>query len=491
VVYLSSVDFPQVSSRKKDDTIASISAHPVVVDFDKLLRSGTAKENIFPNIPNIDLLHAVASLYNVALSEVTDDVIYPTIFETWSRTILLVRSVKQSEQSLYQNLLDSCNEPAKPEPLKEICKKVLNSSNTNGPQGDLSNQSNVTDPLKENDDVNPYSLVFSDDDESVNNDEEEGPDAVERFMVTFTDFLGSVKERKKRKNDIKNRLLENDNSTIEKEMLQRSIGIEDRLIGALTYERSYEKPGCKLLHLTLMAVRKKYQKYGCGSYMVKQLMNNSITEGSDAIIVNADTNAVEFFEKQGFSDDAILNSQFSHIGDCWFNSKRMCHISNFNGHYTQGADIRCDPLVLPDLQMRQMDLDLALWKEKSLQAYQTQAVLVDRMRHEILTLRAKLSVKDDQIAFLQEEIELLKEKIVDKSENDLRLRIETLKTSVTQFNSATFWEDCPSSSSSAECPLLPGTPSAGDTDYESKPIEPLSHALANIVIGDDAETSDS
>jgi len=39
----------------------------------------------------VDLLHGVANLYSVSLPEVTDDIIYPTLCEKWSKTLLLLR----------------------------------------------------------------------------------------------------------------------------------------------------------------------------------------------------------------------------------------------------------------------------------------------------------------------------------------------------------------------------------------------------------------
>jgi len=71
------------------------------------------------------------------------------------------------------------------------------------------------------------------------------------------------------------------------------------LVACATFERSYEIPGQRVLQLTLIAVRKKYRHLGIGHFMVQQLHDSTVTGGRDVIIVNADHNAVEFFEKQG------------------------------------------------------------------------------------------------------------------------------------------------------------------------------------------------
>ena len=75
--------------------------------------------------------------------------------------------------------------------------------------------------------------------------------------------------------------------------------MENRLIGCATFERSYERPGEKVIQLTLVAVRGKYRGLGIGSYLIKQLLDSTITGGCDVIVVNADHNAIEFFERHG------------------------------------------------------------------------------------------------------------------------------------------------------------------------------------------------
>ena len=77
------------------------------------------------------------------------------------------------------------------------------------------------------------------------------------------------------------------------------LGIENRLIACATFECSLKKPSEKVLLINLLAVRRKYRSIGIGSFIIKQLLNPSITGGSDVIVVNADPNAAEFFEKHG------------------------------------------------------------------------------------------------------------------------------------------------------------------------------------------------
>ena len=62
----------------------------------------------------------------------------------------------------------------------------------------------------------------------------------------------------------------------------------------------------------------------------------------------------------GFTDDVILNSRYAHIGDVWFNSKRMCYLGGFTGVMGEG-------LPDPYFSLRQMELEISLWKERNVQ----------------------------------------------------------------------------------------------------------------------------
>ena len=62
----------------------------------------------------------------------------------------------------------------------------------------------------------------------------------------------------------------------------------------------------------------------------------------------------------GFTDDVILNSRYAHIGDVWFNSKRMCYLNGFS-HPVGGRSTD------PYFSLREMELEISMWKERSVQ----------------------------------------------------------------------------------------------------------------------------
>jgi len=60
---------------------------------------------VVPGIPNTDLLHASASLYGVSLAEVTDDIIYPTLCEKWSKSILMILDESDAIERVKQRFM--------------------------------------------------------------------------------------------------------------------------------------------------------------------------------------------------------------------------------------------------------------------------------------------------------------------------------------------------------------------------------------------------
>jgi hypothetical protein len=176
--------------------------------------------------------------------------------------------------------------------------------------------------------------------------------------------------------------------------------------------------------------------------------------------------AIEFYEKYGFSLDPILNSKYSNIGDIWTNTTRMCYIppysstnefdknSNKKGSTfkIQGVNESSsnneepkefpDELSLNDLslhndnesppkttsnddqslldiednsssflsELTNMEKDYKLWQKAMFNSYQSQAKLFIKLKQEVLNLRAKLVARDSLIDELRVQNELLVKK---------------------------------------------------------------------------------
>jgi hypothetical protein len=50
----------------------------------------------------------------------------------------------------------------------------------------------------------------------------------------------------------------------------------------------------------------------------------------DAIVTSSDEDAIQFYLKQGFSDNPILNFKYKMIGDSWTNTTKMCYVPPYS-----------------------------------------------------------------------------------------------------------------------------------------------------------------
>ncbi|XP_039270144.2 uncharacterized protein LOC120344888 [Styela clava] len=375
-------------------------AVPVIVNFQKLLATDQ-QESVIQGTHNKNLLHAVAALYDRSLPDVTEDVIYSSIFEKWARTILLVQEYEDALKDFKVRELSKMHSNTRT-PHKDgsivvdtMTDKLVNAElkNANG-----ASESVVSSDPKECE--SRFSNVFSDMESESENEGEDDDDV--NYLDAIDEFFKGVQHRK----EARKRWIKEHNCSGEPTHL---LGIEHRLLGCATFEHSYEKPGHKVIQLTLIATRKRYRKMGIGRYMTKSIRNPALAGRYDAIVVNSDHSATNFFEKEGFSDDVLLNSKYADIGDTWYNCKRMCFLPPY---YSDAFDSSCigDQSTsdvyykdLEDLDLKQMELDLALYQERSLQAFQAQSTVIQRLRKEVLILRARASAQSDTIKMLTKE----------------------------------------------------------------------------------------
>lgn len=231
-------------------------------------------------------------------------------------------------------------------------------------------------------DVEPrkFDGVFSDteSDESAESEDEE-----EDFSKGAEEFVEAAKWRRTERQSDK--------------VSESSVGVESMIVGAATYERSYsitrQRPSEKVVQLNLLAVRKRCRKSGVGKFLIETLKDPTIIGLYDTIAVYADNDAVDFFKRNGFTDDVVLCSRFSELTDNWINSTLMCYLPPFTGPDYSGA-------FRNEEDLRAMDEDIRKWREKSLEAYQAQTSCVIRMQHEIKTLRAIVDTQEEAIKTL-------------------------------------------------------------------------------------------
>ncbi|XP_078573733.1 uncharacterized protein LOC144860416 isoform X1 [Branchiostoma floridae x Branchiostoma japonicum] len=360
-----------------------VTASPVIVDFRRLLQSSKSCIDVVPGVPNRDLLHAVVALYDVSLPDVGEEFLYATVCAKWSKTILMLRDSGEVVEELCKS---------HPVGGTSATSSTQDSGIADGEKGQQGGRG--ADEKKEDEDKRRFADVFSDSDSSdgSSSDSEEEED----FSAGADDFVQRVRERRQQRRDGRF------------QPSQGNLGIESRLLACATFERSYCK-GEKVVQLHLIAVRRRYRKWGMGRYLLKQVKHPPVVGTYDYLIVHADSSATDFFERFGFSDDVVLNSRFNEFDEQWTNTTMMCYIPPYAGLNGMSSD--------PELDLKAMELEIRKLREKSLDAYQCQMTCVMRIMHEIVTLQAKLSAQGDIIHTLQDKNDQLQ---MDKVAQDKR-----------------------------------------------------------------------
>ncbi|ELU10379.1 hypothetical protein CAPTEDRAFT_219718 [Capitella teleta] len=206
----------------------SVAATPILVDFRRILMTDAVE--VIPGVSNRSLLHAVIGLFDVSLNEMTPDVLYSTVCSKYARTMMLIRDAKDAQFDINRRK------------FKFKRTKSEEEISFDEPDAETKDEEDVFKGEEEK--PNTFENVYSDSDESESSDSESDE---EDFSKGINAFLKEVKVRKAFRAKVSEVPLSN-------------VGIEDRLVGALSFEKKYCKPSERIIHLTLIAVRKRLQQ---------------------------------------------------------------------------------------------------------------------------------------------------------------------------------------------------------------------------------------
>ena len=110
-------------------------------------------------------------------------------------------------------------------------------------------------------------------------------------------------------------------------------------------------------------------------YLSLPHQDTSLVGTFDAIVVHADNGATEFFKKEGFHDDLVINSQYKTLSDRWTNCTLMCYMPPFVGN-TVGSE----------QEVKAIQGEVDKWRAKSLEAYQALATAMARLNQEVMLI---------------------------------------------------------------------------------------------------------
>ncbi|XP_038662878.1 uncharacterized protein LOC119971435 isoform X2 [Scyliorhinus canicula] len=227
---------------------------PLVVDFGRLLRLKNpcylccsytwphclmALMDIW-KVSTQELAHIVTALYDICLPNVGPKDLRSTICAIGTKTIILVRN----EQEVYEEYSQ-----------KTVIRPIVNITGTKS--------SCITENLKE-EKLRVFAAVFSDtessEEDSKSNSDQEENENEEQLKTGLKQFLSSVQERRQqRKSGQENG-----------DLSCTAIGIEARIVAALSYVRSAMKSGDRVVQLMLLSTRKRYRGCGVGHYLMQR-----------------------------------------------------------------------------------------------------------------------------------------------------------------------------------------------------------------------------
>ncbi|XP_067134324.1 uncharacterized protein [Centruroides vittatus] len=429
-----------------------------------------------------DLLHAVVALYDTCLPDLTAQVLYRTVCVEGSKTLFLLRDTSEILKEWENQIISSPSSRSREDSLGEINNNPLTgndnrksvnsivtttqdhdrsaastpkyhsgdddySSTTISPvqdewrpwssrrSGEATPERNVflnknipiTAPLSDNGKTDgyshaesPFSDIFSDSVDSESESEMEEEDDHDDFSRGLETFLRSVASRRKE-------------SRIAQEtycLLPSHVGIEHKLIASATFHKNYKIPGVKVVHLSLLTVRKRYRKCGIGKYFLKRLKNPSQVGPYDALVVHAKNSSQNFFRKNGFTDDVILCSRFGDLEERRENTTVLCYLPPFDGHYPPlpGVHDWDKPESLTAMQD-----EIEKWRQKSLESYQAQFTCLTRLQREVFRLHNLLRRQEATITFLKKENYILQARLSRVERKSAQTLIEALEKEAADF----------------------------------------------------------
>ena len=336
-----------------------------------------------------DLIHSVCALYDNSLPDIGPSSVYDCLCAPKSYTILITKNLATNNGN--------------------------DDDEEEGNESDKESVYNDEDCLSKLEEENPepeglFKDIYSDNEDleiDTENECEDGED--EDFTLGLKTFLDENNTKKG----------ENANSP--------QTPFLKSLIACATLQRciAFPLPGQEewVIDLQLMSVRQKYRGFNIGKYLVSLVQNKTFVKNYDAIVTSSDLDAIQFYEKYGFSKDPILNSKYWGIGDIWTNTTKMCYIPPYASLATDGADDENSFIS----ELAHMEKDFKRWQKVSFGAYQSQAAIFNKLKQEIFTLKAKLCAKDGIIEDLK-----IKNDILLRKNKAFALKIENLEIDKTE-----------------------------------------------------------
>ena len=128
---------------------------------------------------------------------------------------------------------------------------------------------------------------------------------------------------------------------------------------------------------------------------VKRLKRKKFdADGFDTLAVLADNDAIEFFEKQNFTQDKLICSRYEDLQDTWTDCVIMIYIPEFFD--SDQVDV--------DSSLQFVDKEQELIQKDFLKSYQKQFELIEKLKNEVIATRKIIDMQNRMIYSLTKEV---------------------------------------------------------------------------------------
>ncbi len=172
-----------------------------------------------------------------------------------------------------------------------------------------------------------------------------------------------------------------------KEEIQRKnallpiLGPEHRIAAVCNFRVRKVDTKKRVIHITFLSVRKHLRGLGIGTKIIEIIKAPQMSGLYDAVVVHADLNATDFFARNGFSGDPLLNKQWASFAGEYVNCLLMTYFPpmSFGGPSTSATKL-----------LKSIDKSIDDWLVETGNVHQMQYTLCKRLRSEVVRLQNQL-----------------------------------------------------------------------------------------------------
>lgn len=182
--------------------------------------------------------------------------------------------------------------------------------------------------------------------------------------------------------------------------LRELLGVEHKLIGAVTFRIRYLQKNRRVVHIIFLAVRHHWRGKHVGSVLVKLLKDTQVVGPYDAIVVHADMGTRSFFHRLGFTDNLLLNEQWSEVAEEYTNCRLMTFVPGLTAANTAVSKLYPAGPDANHMWLTKLDHELEACMKQTEQAHCANLLLCRKLREELIQMKSTVSCQVTKVICL-------------------------------------------------------------------------------------------